>query len=276
MEALPGHHKILLKGNLTFISIVKALTKIRGFMKISYWLLLSFLVLSISSCKDDNKEGSFTVHFKAFYDGQPVSMFTSKPFTSPQQLQFSHLSFLISDFVLLDQSSTENLKETELVDLSFDDINSADEGFTIRVDHLPAKNYTGLRFGIGVPPDQNAKNPADFPSNHPLSNSGYYWQAWNSYIFMKTEGHIDTLGTGAFDLGFAFHTGTDELYRIVSSAIPITIEDGQNKEIDIRLDYKDLLEGIDIKANPQNSNPSDSVQIGQIVTNLANALTLVQ
>jgi len=154
---------------------------------------------------------------------------------------------------------------------------SAEEGYSIHIDHIPAKSYNGIRFGIGVPPDLNAKKPEDFPSANPFSNSGYYWQAWNSYIFMKTEGHLDTLGTGAFDLGFAYHTGKNDLFRTVSSTnIPITIEEGKNEEIDVRLDYKDLLAGIDIKSKPLNSNPNDTVQIRQIVANLANALSLAQ
>ncbi len=244
-------------------------------MKIPSLFTFILILLGIGACKKD-QEGSLTLHFKAFYDGQPLPMFVTKPFTTPDQLQFTHLSLLVSDLVLLDQSSTEDLKDIELVDLSFDDISSADEGYSIQIDNLPAKSYTGIRFGIGVPPDQNAKSPSDFASSHPLSKTTYYWEAWNSFIFMKTEGRLDTIGNGAFDTGFAFHTGSDNLYRVVEGTIPISIEEGKNKEIDIVIDYKDILEGIDIKLNPQNHNPQDSIQIGQLVQNLSNALSLIQ
>lgn len=244
-------------------------------MKTLALILSLLLMISIASCKKD-QVGSLTLHFKAFYDGQPLPMFVTKPFTSPQQLQFTHLSFMVSDLTLLDQTNKVNLKDVELVDLSFDNLSTADGGYTIKIDNLPVKDYSGLSFGIGVPQDMNLKKPADFPSSSPLSNSSYYWVAWNSFIFMKTEGRIDTIGNGSFDTGFAFHTGTDNLYRIFETNIPIVIEDGKNKVIDIDLDYKKIMEGIDIKSNPQNHNPKDSLQIKALVQNLANALTLVQ
>src|SRR4030095_1041898 len=227
------------------------------------------------SCKKD-EEGSLTIHFKAFYDGVPVAMFETKPFTSPQQIQFSHLSLFISNIALMDQSSTKELRDIELVDLSFDDVNSADMGYTVHFDQIAAKTYSGLQFGVGVPPDLNAKSPSEFPSSSPLSKTSYYWEAWHSFIFMKTEGHLDSLGTGTFDTGFAYHTGTDQLYILEQGPFPITIEDGKNKEIDIILDYKDVLEGIDIKSKPQNHNPQDSVQINQLVENLGHSFSLVQ
>jgi len=244
-------------------------------MKILRFFFISLVALSIFSCKKD-EEGSLTIHFKAIYDGLPLAMFGTKPFTSPQQLQFSHLSLFISNLALVDQSSTEELRDIELVDLSFDDVNSADMGYTVHFDQIPAKTYTGIQFGVGVPPDLNAKSPSEFPSSSPLSKTSYYWEAWHSYIFMKTEGHLDSLGTGAFDTGFAFHTGTDELYLLEQGPFPINIEDGKDKVIEILLDYKDVLAGIDIKSNPQNHNPQDSVQIKQLVENLGHSFSLVQ
>jgi hypothetical protein len=249
-------------------------------MKIPVFFGLLLLFIGFDSCKtDDNPsgtEGSLTIHFKATYNGQTLPMFLTEPFTNPEQLQFSHLSFLVSDLALLDQSTPQTLKDVELVDLSFDNATNADEGYTVHIDNIPVKNYTGFRFGVGVPQDMNTKTPADFPSTSPLSKSTYYWSAWNSYIFMKTEGHIDTLGNGSFNTGFAYHTGTNKLYRIATWTAPISIEDGKNKEVDIEIDFKTVLAGIDIKSMPLNSNPEDSVQITHIVQNLANALSLVQ
>ncbi len=93
---------------------------------------------------------------------------------------------------------------------------------------------------------------------------------------MKTEGRLDTLGNGALDLGFALHTGSDPLYRILQGPIPISIEDGKNTSIEILVDYEKLLQGIDIKSNPQNHNPNDTVQLLKIVNNLATSVTLRQ
>ena len=216
------------------------------------------------------------MHFVPYYDDQPLQIFTQKPFTGNEQVQFMHLSFLLSDLSLMDGSGNTTLKDIELVDLSYDDLQAATEGYTITTDHLPEGSYDGISFGIGVPADINDSTPNQYASSHPLSKTSYYWTAWHSYIFLKVEGTLDTLGTGSFDTGFAYHTGTDALYRLLESNVPIDIRDGQNTDIHIAIDYKDLLEGLDIKSNPQNHNPNDTVQIAHIVNKLQTAVTLFQ
>lgn len=212
-----------------------------------------------------------------YYDGQPLQIFTQKSFTGNEQVQFQHLSFLLSDLVLLNGSEAVEVKDIELVDMSFDDLPGATAGFTITTDNLPEGDYDGLSFGMGVPADINDSTPNQHASSHPLSKNGYYWTAWSSYIFLKIEGTIDTLGTGSFDTGFAYHTGTDALYSILeTNTFPISIQDGQNTDIIVAIDFKDLLQGVDIKSNPQNHDPNDILHIGTIVNNLQTAVTLFQ
>ncbi len=240
-------------------------------------LLFCIISVFISSCKKEKNEGSLSVHFVPYYDGQPLQIFTQKPFTGNEQVQFQHVSFLLSDLVLLNGSGSVDVKDIELVDMSFDDLPGATEGFTITTDNLPEGDYDGVRFGIGVPSDINDSTPNQYASSHPLSKNSYYWTAWSSYIFLKIEGTIDTLGTGSFNTGFAFHTGTDALYSILeTNTFPISIQDGQNTDIIVAIDYKDLLQGVDIKSNPQNHDPNDILHIGTIVNNLQTAVTLFQ
>jgi len=241
-------------------------------------LLLAFSLglLVMSSCKKDDEVGTITLHFKATYDGLPLKTFETLPFENGEQLQFTLMSFYVSDLELTNQSSTEVLDDVELINLSFDNVAAADEGYTLTISNVAVGTYDGIRFGIGVPADVNQKKPADFPSSNPLSNTGYYWIPWDSYIFMKTEGRLDTLGSGALDLGFALHSGSDPLYRILEGSLPLTIEDGKETSLDIVIDYKKLLEGIDIKTSPQNHNPEDIAIIQAIVDNMAAAFSLVQ
>lgn len=243
------------------------------------YVLFTFLVsgiLLVSSCKKDEEVGTVTLNFKAVYDGQPLYTFDTKPFSDGQELQFTHLSMLVSELTLTRQGGTELLDEIELVNLSFEDLATAEAGYTVRINDVPAATYSAISFGIGVPADLNAMSPADFSSNNPLSNTGYYWLPWSSYIFQKVEGRLDTLGNGALDLGFALHTGSDPLYQVLTSSIPMTVEDGMDLNLDIVLDYKLLLDGIDIKANPQNHNPQDITTIQAMVDNLGAAFTLIQ
>lgn len=230
---------------------------------------MAMLLFVNFSCKnDDPAEGSLTIHFKPVYEGQPLTTLSSRPFENGQQLQIGLISMLISDIQLYENGTDEYLDDVELVDLSFDNAQDAEAGYILTLQGIPASSYDGIKFGIGVPPDVNAKVPADFPSSNPLSKTGYYWPSWDSYIFMKTEGHLDTLGNGVFDLGFSIHTGTDALYRSLEAPIPLVIEDGKETELNVIIDYKKLLAGLDIKSMPQNHSPSDTILIQAMMNNL--------
>src|SRR5215510_4762826 len=101
-------------------------------MKISQYLIFSGLIaLLFFACKEDDKEGTLTLHFKAVYDGQPLQTFTTYPFDSPQQIQFTHLSMYVSDITLYAGNSERNLRDIELVDLSFNSAGAADSGYTL-------------------------------------------------------------------------------------------------------------------------------------------------
>ena len=246
-------------------------------MKFIQYLVFSGLItLLIFACKDDNKEGTLALHFKAVYNGQPLQTFTSYPYDAGQQIQFSLLSMYISDFTLYNASAQKNLRDIELIDIGFDDLQKATDGYTVVIENVPAASYDGVLFGIGVPPDQNAKKPADFSSSSPLSKTGFYWEAWKSYIFMKTEGRLDTVGSGNFDVGFAMHTGSDDLFRTLDGPVPLSIEDGKQTDLTIIFDYNKLLEGVDIQHHPQNHTPQDTVEIKKIVNNFPSSISLIK
>lgn len=245
-------------------------------MKFSIYTIFAVLLLSAVSCKEDNKEGTMSLHFKAVYDGQPLQTFTTQPYDNGQQIQLTHMSMFVSDIELTQASASRNLKDIELVNLSYDNLSAAEEGYTITLSGVPAGTYDGIQFGVGVPADLNAKTPADFPSSSPLSKTGYYWNAWGSYIFSKTEGRLDTLGNGLPELGFALHVGSDDLFRILQATVPLTIEDGKTLDLDVLVDYRILLQGIDIKSNPQNHTQTDVANITALVNNMPAAFSLVQ
>jgi hypothetical protein len=241
-------------------------------------LLLTFigLLLGLTSCKEDEEKGSLTLHFIPWYDEQTLQTLTVHPFENGQQIRFNLMSMLVSDLRLFDQSSEEILDDIEQVDISFDELQAAEDGYSMTIGDIPAGSYDGIRLGIGVPPDVNQKTPADFPSSSPLSKTGNYWVAWNSYIFMKTEGVLDSLGNGTFDLGFAMHTGSADFFRTLEGSLPLVIEDGQETELTIAIDYKKLLAGVDIKSHPQNHTPQDTSEIVKIINNLSSAFILLQ
>lgn len=243
-------------------------------MKSLLSILLPVIFLMTISCNKD-EEGSLTIHFQSVLDGEPVEMFKGIPLIDSYDIQFKHISLLVSDLQLLSASGNHYLRDVALVDMSFDDLASAEQGFALHIDGIPAETYDGISFNIGVPEDLNAMVPADFPSSSPLSKTGYYWEAWDSYIFMKIEGAIDDVEPGNFSTNFSYHTGSDDLLRTFSTEnIPLQIENDKNTDLYMVFDFADILNGLDIPDNPQNHNPEDSIHIAKIVNNLQNGITL--
>ncbi len=82
-----------------------------------------------------------------------------------------------------------------------------------------------IRFGIGVDTQHNMLDnaPATFPNEHPLGivgGAGMYWTWATGYIFTKFEGKVALAEGEGFADPFAFHTGTDALYREVVIELP--------------------------------------------------------
>ena len=68
---------------------------------------------------------------------------------------------------------------------------SAREGRTsFRVEGIPAGRYEAARFHVGVTPEVNQSDPAQYPPGHPLNPNvnGLHWGWAGGYVFMAIEG----------------------------------------------------------------------------------------
>lgn len=245
----------------------------------STFTILVMLSLLFSGCSKD-KEGALRITFKGSYGQDPLVMLNVYDYADGQRIQFSRLEFFASDIRLIDGSGNDYpLSDVELIDLSANSTTAAETGVVLTFNDIPAGEYTDLEFGFGVAADINATTPVDYPSSSPLSSTGRYWTPWTSYIFSKTEGNLDTIadGTDNLSMGFAYHTGSDALYRVLQLDQPISIQEDATRNIVLNLDYQKLLgmpdEPLDIKAKPQNHSPLDIEHIQAIVDNLVSALT---
>lgn len=200
--------------------------------------------------------GKLAMNFKLQYQDNPLVMFDYYDYVDDVRLYFTRFSFFISNIILVRADGSEKMiKEVDFVDLTNDHQNAADaaQGTTYAIPAIEEGEFVAIKFAIGIPDALNAMKPADFSFNHPLSRTGEYWVSWNSYIFMKTEGHIDR-GTGDFDLGMALHTGSDEVYREKMVEFPIAITNNTTATIDFDIDLYDMLvqnnEAYDLVNNP--------------------------
>lgn len=238
-------------------------------------LLLGTAVLFSACKKDEDPVSTVRMDFSATMGTEAFEPFENYTYYTGQEMTITKAVMYVSNIDLVkSDGSTERLSEVEYVDLSDPD-NPGQH--TLQFRDVPSGSYTAIRFGIGVVSGLNDMSPVDFSSNHPLSQEGMYWDAWDSYIFSKTEGRIDTTGDGQTDLAFLYHTGVDDLYRSLEAGGDIELNDGETKELKFSLDLMRLLgtqaDHIDIQSKPASHNPNDLDIATRIMDNYISALT---
>lgn len=159
---------------------------------------------------------------------------------------------------------------------SLTDVAKATEGLTTSF-VMKKGDYTTLDIGIGVPKALNAKTPSDFANNNPLSEVSEYWSAWDSYIFTKTEGALDTAKINRFDLQYSYHTGTNDMFRTASLAKPFSITAGGVTNLTLNIDVSEILAGktgtVDILKH-QNAHSLNEVPTAKLLSdNYQNAFS---
>jgi hypothetical protein len=228
-------------------------------------------MLSMLSSCDDTMDVTFK--FTLSYGEEPLVMLEEYEYPSGETLKFTRLSFYVSELEGISNSGTSTLlKDIDLINLSSSHatIEGADEGLTYTIKDIPSEEFESYAFLLGVASDLNSKVPADYASDHPLANSGEYWIAWDSYIFLKIEGIMDTDGDSEFETNVALHIGSDEASR----QIRMSSVDPSNEQINI--DVKSIFESngtlYDLQENPQIHSLFQLDQASFLVENLAQQL----
>jgi len=247
-------------------------------------LITLLIFIGLSSCKKE--DGSIAMIFKPEFDGAPLVMFEEHPFDGIRSVQFTGVNFFLSHVELEKDGVTTPLGDIELVDMASTTLEGAKAGAMVTFNDIEPGEYDRLTFGIGVPDDLNLTEPGDHLTTHPLSNSGYYWINWNSYIFSKTEGLMDTVGNGTFDLGWLVHTGTAidsfgnknfDAYRRFSTT-NVTVGEEETTEVSFKMDFKTLLQEDGVPFNlhikPRNHHPNDTARLKVFVDNYAKAISV--
>ncbi len=248
-------------------------------MKNYLYAILGFsLIFLLNSCRDDDgpleQTTSMELAFAPTYGGDPVAQDIVFPYDD-YSIKFSQVDFYISDVVLLKEDTEE---EVELIELDFIDLSEGETIISTR--KVPIGTYSGIRIGIGVTADQNRLSPTDpdISSNSPLSKSSHYWENWESYIFTKIEGSIDVDGDSFFEKNFAYHTGSDDLYRTKTLVKDITLNIDNTMKLNFNLDLKriffDEVSYFDIQGNPIINDDPENGSLNKFVENIMASITL--
>lgn len=238
---------------------------------------IALLVLSLTvllSCNSDNSDetGSLDLEFQLKYQGEPLVM--NKDYTFDEwKVFFSRFHFFISHVNLMGKNGDFPVREYEKISFTDPNLDSAiaAEGLSYIYEGVKTGEYSGIRFGIGLDEQTNAKSNADFESSHPLSNAGDYWEDWDSYIFTKTEGQV-FLEEGQNPEGFAFHTGGNEAYREVTFPGQIYIDPNHTTRITFSVDLFEVLQNgdkpIDLSEHRRSHTTEHNFLIEEIMNHL--------
>jgi len=234
-------------------------------MRFSYLFGIIFLIgitFSLNSCNEDVKKGDVDLVFKVTYGGQPLEMF--KNYTYPvtgELLNFTRFAFYVADINVKKKSnSSGQISEIKTTEIDFLNVTEAHtgslgaNGYVYTLKGIEEGEYSGLRFGLGVPPALNSKEPKDFPSSSVLSSTSNYWSVWKSYIFFRPEGKIDLKNDGTPGEGFALHLGGDSAYVPFDFTKSFIVQEGMNARIEIEIDLEKYFNAKALY--PMRSNPS--------------------
>ena len=224
---------------------------------------------------------NFKITFKALYDGQPLEKYKAYDYDTYRVL-FTRYSTFLSDLTLLNGSDEVKMSEIEWVNFTPDTLpTNLSTAVPLSFAGVPDGYYTGLRFGFGVKPELNSRQPKDFAAGHPLHLENEYWLNWQSYIFSKIEGLVDLDKDNTPDAGLEYHCGSNAVYRIFTYNLEIKVEPGATATVEI--DLKKIFNpggswlDLHIPANQRTSNEADDVATATIlVNNYAVATTVKQ
>lgn len=256
-------------------------------------LFFVLIILIFSGCKDDcndpfaiNYEEAangvedcvygppiINVNISATVSGEKLEM--DKVYTDQQGRDFTVESFrFYADNMTLHgaDGSTQLISEFDLFDF-----NESDTEWTRQktYENYERMEITGISFGLGLDPQENASDPATFEPYDPRSiYPGMYWTWATKYIFVKLEGRLDSNGDGELDGAYFYHVGLDKYYRTVST-IPVAVDQTNGKvgEIDITVDLMDVFfhpdDTIDMFTEGQTHTTNDEPLAERFIDNLS-------
>ncbi len=180
-------------------------------------VFLFALVMGILiGCDDDEStpDSKLLMTFDPRFGGTEMQMGSTMESAEGYPFNTTAIKFYLSNIKLHSANgSTVVLSDIELVDLNANQR-------TLEFQIAPG-SYSGISYDLGVSPNMNGTQDPDFSvaqygPDHPLSvTNGMYWVWSSGYRFFTFEGRFNTDVNDHENLPmtYAFHTGTDTLYR---------------------------------------------------------------
>ena len=167
------------------------------------YLQVSLLLLLAASLP----AAELTLQFNPRWQGAALAV-PSAPLTNAagQTLRITRLAALVSGVTLWRSDGVQVRLEGQQGFLD-----AASGRLAVTFTAVPAGDYRGLEFQLGVPEAVNHGDPGRWPAGHPLNPlvNGLHWGWQGGYVFLALEGRWRETADGAAERGFSYHLATD-------------------------------------------------------------------
>ena len=162
-------------------------------MKKILFVGLALTALFATSCKDkkawkDGDLGPFTVHFDNRWGDHEFVLGQEETTPNGEKVKITTLNYFISNLVLHNENGSKFVVPQDKSYFLTKESDAASGEFEIP--NVPAGNYTGITFTLGVDSLRNTKDVSERTGALDIGGAAadMYW-GWNSgYIFYKIEG----------------------------------------------------------------------------------------
>jgi hypothetical protein len=240
------------------------MNQITNTIKKSAPLLMGLLLLVASSCTEDNKpdttilDGSTSLILDARFGDVDFELNKVFQVTSDGEsfnFEFSKLRYWVSNVVLVKAEGgefkvpnsfylVEETNEIPVQDGTFGKVYPAKKREEIILANIPAGDYSGIKFHIGVEQKYNDNLTLTAGELNPLNGmASDSWMWFTSYIFTSTSGKITKQSDATQSKNFFWETGSNELYteKTVTFDQPITINSTTNSTVNLKLDVRTVV-----------------------------------
>jgi len=207
----------------------------------SLWSCALLLLLFRPPFQTEGREQSLLIEIVPRFQNEPLVFDRVHYQTSSGQfVSVTRLDFLISTIAL------RRADGTWLTATNWQAYISAREGRTsFQVPDLPLGRYDRLRFRVGLLPEINHQDPANYPADHPLNPNlnGLHWGWMGGYVFLAIEGRWSgrMLGDKESDgRGYSFHLATDR--QLMTVELDVDLEAPNDRRLDLVLNVDRIFD----------------------------------
>lgn len=218
--------------------------------------IAAVMSFSFNSCKKDDKDvidsapGHLHIYYQNVMGSMDVMYNHTHSLADGRKYSFEQVYYYVSNIRLQKADGSEYAVD------GIYEIASGGNQLEIELEDVPAGDYTGFNFYVGIDSATNHLDPSTYAASSALSpqTPNMFW-TWNSgYIFMRLQGSVDTLATPsatAPEFGdFAFHLGGDNYLVDVPLTKSFTVSSSAHPALNVTMDAEYLIENnMDLSAD---------------------------